>query len=54
MSNASDFLKAALERKRQQSAKPGKKDKSAPDGGSEVVEQVVMNKPQKKTTGRGR
>jgi hypothetical protein len=54
MSSASDFLKAALEKKRQQNLRPGKKDKTSPDGGNDIVDQVVVNKPQKKSTGRGR
>jgi hypothetical protein len=54
MSSASDMLKAALEKKRQQNFVPGKKDKKNAGTATESHGQVVVNKPQKKSTGRGR
>ena len=51
--SASDILKAALEKKKQQQhLSSGKK---ANDGAKGIHgNQVAVNKPQKKTTGRGR
>jgi len=50
---AYDVLKAALEKKKQQNLTPSKKDKKSADKGIHG-NQVAVNKPQKKTTGRGR
>jgi hypothetical protein len=48
----SDFLKAALEKKKQQAHAPGKKNSK---GASKSMHgnQVTTNRPQKKAVGRG-
>lgn len=50
--STSDILKAALEKKKQQNQQSKKKDKK--DANKNLHgNQVVINKPQRKTAGRG-
>jgi hypothetical protein len=50
--STSDFLKAALEKKKQQAQVPGKKG-SKTAGKTIHGNQVTTNRPQKKAVGRG-
>jgi len=50
--STSDFLKAALEKKKQQNATPSKKDKKGGEKGLHG-NQVTTNKPQRRAAGRG-
>ena len=50
--STSDVLKAALEKKKQKNSVPNKKDKQGANK-DVPINQVIVNRPQKKSTGRG-
>jgi hypothetical protein len=52
MSN--DIIKAALEKKKQQQQQQGKKGTAVDTKGGPAKSQVTVNKPTKKSAGRGR